>query len=113
MPLLDTTQHKETLGNFVSDLVLQVLAFVSERERENILQRQAEGIGIAIAKAKGKHLGRPKLNISKISKQQLQTLKLYYPKWKNEQITGVEFMTLLELKKNTFYKVIGEYEKVL
>ena len=111
MPLLDTTQHKDTLGNFVSDLVLQVLAFVSERERENILQRQAEGI--AIAKAKGKHLGRPKLNISTISKQQLQTLELYYPKWKNKQITGVEFMTLLELKKNTFYKVIGEYEKVL
>lgn len=110
MPLLDTTQHKDTLGTFVSDLVLQVLAFVSERERENILQRQAEGI--AVAKAKGKHLGRPKLNISTISKQQLQSLELNYPKWKNKQITGVEFMTLLELKKNTFYKVIGEYEKV-
>ncbi|WP_342560795.1 recombinase family protein [Psychrobacillus sp. FSL W7-1457] len=111
MPLLDTTQHKDTLGNFVSDLVLQVLAFVSERERENILQRQAEGI--AVAKANGKHLGRPKLNINTISKQQLLTLELNYPKWKNNQITGVEFMTLLELKKNTFYKVIGEYEKTL
>ena len=33
MPLLDTTQYKDTLGNFVSDLVLQVLSFVAERER--------------------------------------------------------------------------------
>ncbi|GGA36045.1 recombinase family protein [Psychrobacillus lasiicapitis] len=111
MPLLDTTQHKDTLGTFVSDLVLQVLAFVSERERENILQRQAEGI--AVAKSKGKHLGRPNLNLNTISKQQLQTLEQGYPKWKSKQITGVEFMTLLELKKNSFYKIIGEYEKSL
>jgi hypothetical protein len=39
MPLLDTTQHKDTLGTFVSDLVLQVLSFVAEKERENIRQR--------------------------------------------------------------------------
>ncbi|MBH8605851.1 recombinase family protein [Thermoactinomyces sp. CICC 10522] len=47
MPLLDTTKHKDTLGSFVSDLVLQVLAFMAERERENIKQRQREGIAIA------------------------------------------------------------------
>ncbi|WP_265938413.1 recombinase family protein [Bacillus thuringiensis] len=111
MPLLDTTQHKDTLGTFVSDLVLQVLAFVSERERENILQRQAEGI--AVAKAQGKHLGRPQLNLSTISKQQRQALEQNYPKWKGKEITGVEFMGMLGLKKNSFYKIIGEYEKVL
>ena len=73
MPLLDTTQYKDQLGNFVSELILQVLAFVSERERDNILQRQSEGI--AFAKAKGKHLGRPQLNLSTISKQQRQILE--------------------------------------
>ena len=73
MPLLDTTQYKDQLGSFVSDLILQVLAFVSERERDNILQRQSEGI--AFAKAKGKHLGRPQLNLSTISKQQRQILE--------------------------------------
>ncbi|WHY63651.1 recombinase family protein [Cytobacillus firmus] len=109
MPLLDTTQHKDTLGTFVSDLVLQVLAFVSERERENILQRQAEGL--AVAKAQGKHLGRPQLNLGTLSKYQRQTLEKNYSKWKSRQITGVEFMALLELKKNSFYKIIGEYEK--
>ena len=111
MPLLDTTQYKDQLGSFVSDLVLQVLAFVSERERDNILQRQAEGI--AVAKAKGKHLGRPQLNLSTLNKEQRQKLDSNYPKWKRKEITGVEFMTLVELKKNSFYKIIGEYEKTL
>jgi DNA invertase Pin-like site-specific DNA recombinase len=111
MPLLDTTQHKDILGTFVSDLVLQVLAFVSERERDNILQRQAEGI--KVAKAQGKHLGRPQLNLGTISKQQHHTLVQNYHKWKNKEITGVQFMKLLDLKKNTFYKILDEYENTL
>ncbi|MEK4749896.1 recombinase family protein [Niallia sp. FSL W8-0177] len=111
MPLLDTTQYKDQLGSFVSDLVLQVLAFVSERERDNILQRQAEGI--AVAKAKGKHLGRPQLNLRTLSKEQRHNLDSNYPKWKRKEITGVEFMTLLDLKKNSFYKIIGEYEQTI
>jgi DNA invertase Pin-like site-specific DNA recombinase len=111
MPLLDTTQYKDTLGTFVSDLVLQVLAFVSERERDNILQRQAEGI--KVAKAQGKHLGRPQLNLGTISKQQRQILEQCYPKWKNKEMTGVQFMTLINLKKNTFYKILDEYENTL
>ncbi len=51
MPLLDTTQTKDLLGTFISDVVLQLLSFVAENERDNIRQRQAEGI--AAAKAKG------------------------------------------------------------
>lgn len=109
MPLLDTTQHKDMLGTFVSDLVLQVLAFVSERERMNILQRQAEGI--AIAKITGKHLGRPKLNMEALRKEQIHILERRYVEWKDKKITGVEFMNLLGLKKNSFYKIIKEYEK--
>jgi DNA invertase Pin-like site-specific DNA recombinase len=108
MPLLDTTQYKDTLGTFVSDLVLQVLAFVSERERGNILQRQAEGI--KIAKAQGKHLGRPQLNLSTLSKYQRQTLEQNYQKWKKKEISGVQFMSMLELKKNSFYKITREFE---
>lgn len=108
MPLLDTTKHKDTLGTFVSDLVLQVLSFVAERERENINKRQAEGI--AIAKAQGKHLGRPKMDLKSLSKMQRQTLEKYYQLWKNNEITGVQFADMLELKKNTFYNIIKEYE---
>ncbi|WP_163152476.1 recombinase family protein [Anoxybacillus sp. MB8] len=111
MPLLDTTQHKDTLGTFVSDLVLQVLSFVAERERENIRQRQAEGI--AIAKTQGKHLGRPQINLQTLSKEQRQTLENNYQAWKNKEITGVRFAKMLTLKKNTFYKIMKEYEETL
>lgn len=108
MPLLDTTQYKDTLGTFVSDLVLQVLSFVAERERENNSIRQAEGI--ALAKAQGKHLGRPKLNLDTLSKNQELTLKSNYDRWKEKEITAVQFMKMLDLKKNSFYKIIKEYE---
>lgn len=106
MPLLDTTQYKDMLGTFVSDLVLQVLAFVAERERDNIKQRQKEGI--TIAKAKGKHLGRPRIELTN---QQRATLESLYPKWKAEEITAVQFMKELGLKKNTFYRTISKYEE--
>lgn len=62
MELLDTRQHKNLLGTFVADMVLQILGFVAESERENIRQRQAEGI--AAAKARGVKFGRPKKFIS-------------------------------------------------
>lgn len=109
MPLLDTTQHKDMLGTFVSDLVLQVLSFVAERERENIKQRQMEGI--TVAKAKGKHLGRPQMNIDTLSKEQKLILDSNYPKWESKQITGVQFIDMLGLKKNTFYKIMKEYQE--
>ena len=57
MPLLDTRRGKDLMGTFLSDIVLQVLSFVAENERENIRQRQAEGI--AAAKARGVRFGRP------------------------------------------------------
>ena len=57
MPLLDTRTAKDLLGTFISDLVLQILSFVAQSERENIKQRQKEGI--AAAKARGVRFGRP------------------------------------------------------
>ena len=57
MPLLDTRQGKDLMGTFISDLVLQILSFVAQSERENIRKRQAEGI--AAAKARGVRFGRP------------------------------------------------------
>ena len=108
MPLLDTRQYKDTLGTFVSDLVLQVLSFMAQSEREKTLARQAEGI--AVAKAKGKHLGRPQLNLSTVSKQQRADLLANYQAWKDKTITGVKFADILKLKKNSFYKIIKEYE---
>ena len=57
MPILDTRTNKDLIGTLISDIVLQLLSYVAQAEREYIKQRQAEGI--AIAKAEGKHLGRP------------------------------------------------------
>ena len=57
MPLLDTRNGKDLMGTFLADIVLQVLSFVAQNERENIRKRQAEGI--AAAKARGVQFGRP------------------------------------------------------
>ena len=59
MPLLDTRNGKDLMGTFIADLVLQILSFVAQSERENIKRRQQEGI--AAAKEKGVKFGRPPL----------------------------------------------------
>ena len=59
MPLLDTRQGKDLMDTFIADLVLQILSFVAQSERESIKKRQAEGI--AAAKARGVKFGRPPL----------------------------------------------------
>ncbi len=56
MPILDTRTNKDLIGTLISDIVLQLLSYVAQAERDFLRQRQAEGI--AIAKAQGKHLGR-------------------------------------------------------
>ena len=103
MPLLDTTQYKDLLGTFISDLILQVLSFVAEQERTNIRKRQAEGI--AVAKAQGKELGRPKAEITQdfIKKKK---------KWKNGEQTANQTMINTNTKRTTFYKLAKELEKV-
>ena len=57
MPLLDTRNGKDLMGTFIADLVLQILSFVAQNERENIRKRQAQGI--AAARARGVRFGRP------------------------------------------------------
>ncbi|MED3079426.1 recombinase family protein [Bacillus wiedmannii] len=109
--LFDRRKFREMgdMGRLMEDQFLSLLSYVADQERKKIHQRQAEGI--AVAKSQGKHLGRPKLNLSTLSTKQLLIIEETYPKWKNSEITGVKFMELLELKKNTFYKKIAEYEE--
>lgn len=103
MPLLDTTQYKDLLGTFISDLILQVLSFVAEQERSNIKKRQAEGI--AVAKAQGKELGRPK---AEITPEFIEEWK----KWKNGKQTANQAMINSHTKRTTFYKLVKELERV-
>ena len=101
MPMLDTRQYKDLLGNFISDLILSVLGYVAEQETEFRKQRQAEGI--AIAKAQGKHLGRPKAEYPNNWKDE-------YRAWKEGKQTARLTMENLGLKRTTFYKLVKQYE---
>ncbi|WP_159649248.1 recombinase family protein [Erysipelothrix aquatica] len=101
MPLLDTTKNKDTLGSFMSDLVLQILSFVAEQERTQIKTRQKQGI--ANAKQKGVAFGRPKV-------QQPENFEQIYDTWKNGEITAKQAMIELNLKPNTFYKFAKEFQ---
>lgn len=99
MPILDTSNNKELLGNVISDIVLGLLSYVAEQERTFIKQRQKEGI--IIAKNKGIKLGRPKI---------LKPINFDYiaDKWRNNEITTQQALEELNLKPNTFYNFIKE-----
>ena len=99
--MLDTTARKDNLtGAFISDLVLQIIAYVSEIERNNIKERQREGI--AIARAKGKFKGRKKLMT------ELQFLQQYEKIHKN--ICSVnQLCKELGITKTTYYRYYREY----
>lgn len=99
------------LGSLMEDQFLSLLSYVADQERKKILKRQAEGI--AEARKAGKHLGRPQLNLNTLSKEQRKILDEKFQAWKDKKITGVQFMELLELKKNSFYKIMKEYEASL
>ena len=96
------------LGSLMEDQFLSLLSYVADQERKKILKRQAEGI--EEARKVGKHLGRPRLDLSALSKEQREVLEANYEAWQRKELTGVKFAEMLGLKKNSFYKVLKEYE---
>ena len=102
MPLLDTRRGKDLMGTFLSDIVLQVLSFVSVNERSNIRQRQAEGI--AAAKARGVKFGRP-------PKPLPENFHAVYQRWKNGKITGTKAAEECNMPITTFRYKADIYEK--
>lgn len=102
-PLLNTkTSTNGLTGKFIADLVLQILSYVSQMERENIRQRQAEGI--KIAKEKGVQFGRPQ-------KQLPENFEEIYQLWEDNKISKREGAKLLNTNHNTFSKLIERYHK--
>lgn len=93
MPLLDTRRGKDLMGTFLSDIVLQVLSFVAENERENIRQRQAEGI--VAAKARGVRFGRPPGPLP-------EKFQEAYWLWKSGKITGTAAAKMCDMPLSTF-----------
>lgn len=100
MPLLDTRNGKDLMGTFIADLVLQILSFVAQSERENIKKRQAEGI--AAAKAKGVKFGRPEIPVPR-------EFGKYVSKWEAGKITTADVLRDTGLSKSTFYRKVREY----
>lgn len=115
--LFDSRKFKSMgdMGKLMEDQFLSLLAYVAEQERKKIRTRQAEGI--AVAKSNGKHLGRPQMNLQTLTEKQKQTLKELWPIWdkdsRKRKITASEFMDKLNLKRNSFYKIIKEYESTI
>lgn len=112
MPLLDTRGFD---GNdldraFICDLVLQLLSYVAEKERDNTRSRQRQGINVMpLVNGKrtslktGRAIGRPAATYPENWAQ-------IYPQWKEKKITAIDAMNLMNLKKATFYNLVKRYE---
>ena len=100
MPLLNTCQNRDLTGTLISDIVLQLLSYVAQRERENIRQRQREGI--EIPKAQGKYKGRAKKEIDKELFENTKT------RWQSGEITKVQFAEIMGISRGTLYKLLED-----
>lgn len=102
MPLLDTRQGKDLLGTFIADLVLQILSFAAQSERENIRTRQAQGI--AAAKARGVKFGRPEIAIP-------ADFDVVIEKWENKKLPMAEVLKICQMSEATFYRKLRKHRQ--
>lgn len=102
MPLLDTRRGRDLMGTFIADLVLQILSFVAQSERENIHRRQKEGI--AAAKARGVRFGRPRQPLP-------ENYHSIYKRWKSGDITGTAAAKECGMPLSTFRYRAELYEE--
>lgn len=100
--LLDTRKKTDLTGDFISDMVVRLLSYVAEKERESIRARQAEGI--AIAKAQGKYQGRKTIEVDK------EAFEKVYSEVVRGERTNRYAMQKLGLKPNTYYRIVNEYK---
>jgi len=102
MPLLDTRNGKDLMGTFIADLVLQILSFVAQSERENIRKRQAEGI--TAAKARGVVFGRPPVPIP-------DNFPELVIAWEKKQIPLFLLLEQCGMSGSTFYRRLRDYKR--
>lgn len=100
--LIDISAENKWVTDLITQILIEVYATMAEQELDKRAKRQAEGI--AEAKKKGKQFGRKQIEISE------QQLEFVYRKWKASEITAKQAMNDLDLKPNTFYRRIREYE---
>ncbi len=99
MPLLDTRQGRDLMGTFIADLVLQILSFVAQNERENIRRRQEEGI--AAARARGVRFGRP-------ARETPEDFVRLVAAWEQKKITVGEIVDQCGISEATFFRRLRE-----
>lgn len=99
MPLLDTRQGKDLMGTFIADLVLQILSFVAQSEREKIKERQEQGI--AAAKARGVRFGRPEKDVPDDFTQLVKS-------WEKKELSLAEVLQKCDMSEATFYRKLRE-----
>ena len=102
MPLLDTRQYRDLIGTFISDLVLQVLSFVAQSERENIRIRQAEGI--ATAKQRGVKFGRPEKPLP-------HDFAELVARWERQEISTADVLSICNMSRSTFYARLKKHRE--
>lgn len=100
MPLLDTRQGKDLMGTFIADLVLQILSFVAQSERENIRKRQEQGI--AAAKARGVRFGRPEVPVPENFGEIIRA-------WEKGELSFDDTIKQCGMAEATFYRRLREY----
>ena len=110
--MTDISEGQEWVLNMINNILIEVLTSIAENERLTIRSRQAEGLaampvdeisGKKISKRTGRCIGRPPITFP-------QNFEEYYAKWKRKEITGVAAMAALNLKPNSFYKLIHKFE---
>lgn len=102
MPLLDTRNGKDLMGTFIADLVLQILSFVAQSERENIRKRQAQGI--AAARARGVRFGRP-------PREPPENFPAIVADWRAGLLGLPEVLRRANMSKATFYRRLRDLPK--
>ena len=100
MPLLDTRNGRDLMGTFIADLVLQILSFVAQNERESIRKRQEQGI--AAARARGVRFGRPSVPAP-------ENFPDIVAQWEGGNITFRQALERAGLSQATFYRCLREY----
>jgi len=99
-PILNTVDKSDLERTLISNIVFELLSYMAEKERIRLMTRQAEGI--AIAKLKGKYAGRKRI--------QCPNFESVYKDWKTGEITATKAMEQLNLKRDTFYRRVREFE---
>lgn len=100
--MIQVPEGQDWILDMINNILIEVLASISEQERASIRKRQQEGI--EAAKKKGKHLGRRPLAFPR-------EWETYYRRWKCNEITATAMMKALSLKRTSFYKLVKDYEK--